>query len=369
MIKVAFVVKTLKPYRIPFFHLLQKNQEINSVFIFDKPPEDYEKLLLLQNPIIYKTLRAFKLPSKLFLQKRYIRYFPLNLLNILNKFKPVIVFSPEYSIHTLQIVLYKYFYKTKIVIWSSLTKNDERISLPFQSNYRDFLRKRADAFVCYSHHSKEYLKSKNISEDKIFLVENCTDVNYYLENYNRQSRKNSIKYFNLLYVGALEEEKGILDLFEALELLKEYRWNLTIAGKGNLKGVLFELAEKKFKSRINFTGEVKRNELLKIYSESDILVFPSHSDVWGHVIDEAMASGCCVIASDQTISALELIVQDKNGILYKAKEIDALKNELVKLFKHPNLINELGKEAHLTMLKHNESASIQGIKKAINYVF
>ena len=237
-----------------------------------------------------------------------------------------------------------------------------------QKKIRRFLRRNADAFVCYSRSSKEYLKLNKVEEDKIFLVENCTDVNYFFNNNFRKSNNISNATIELLYVGVLEKEKGIIDLFETLELLLDYNWNFKIAGNGKLKQFLSDYSNKRLNSRVTFLGEVTRENLIQIYSNSDILIFPSHSDVWGHVIDEAMACGCCVIASDSTIAALELIQNNINGILFRTGDINELKVKLLRIFQNPGLIFQLGQEAHITMSKHNEIYSAQGIKKAIEYV-
>ena len=43
--------------------------------------------------------------------------------------------------------------------------------------------------------------------------------------------------------------------------------------------------------RVSFKGEVRESELLRLYKESDIFLFPSHKQTWGLAVFEAMASG------------------------------------------------------------------------------
>lgn len=59
----------------------------------------------------------------------------------------------------------------------------------------------------------------------------------------------------------------------------------------------------------------KKEELLEYYKASDIFAHPTSYDVWGLVINEAMACGLPVVASDTCIAALELVEQGKNGFI------------------------------------------------------
>ena len=58
-----------------------------------------------------------------------------------------------------------------------------------------------------------------------------------------------------------------------------------------------------------------KNELTRYYQASDVFVFPTREDIWGLVVNEAMANGLPVISSDKSLAATEMIEDGVNGIL------------------------------------------------------
>lgn len=57
------------------------------------------------------------------------------------------------------------------------------------------------------------------------------------------------------------------------------------------------------------------DELLEYYRAADLFVHPTSYDVWGLVINEAMACGLPVIATDTCVAGLELIKNGENGFI------------------------------------------------------
>ena len=78
--------------------------------------------------------------------------------------------------------------------------------------------------------------------------------------------------------------------------------------------------------RIRFIDFVLPEEVLKYYQACDLFVLPSETDVWGLVLNEAMANGLPVIASDRVVAALSL-VRD-NGFIFKVYDVDELSRDI-----------------------------------------
>ena len=66
--------------------------------------------------------------------------------------------------------------------------------------------------------------------------------------------------------------------------------------------------------RVSFKGEVDESELLRLYKESDIFLFPSNKQTWGLAVFEAMASGLPVIVS-RSAGASEVLTDYQNTLL------------------------------------------------------
>ena len=101
----------------------------------------------------------------------------------------------------------------------------------------------------------------------------------------------------LLYVGQLEEHKGVRFLLHALESCPfPFDWRLDIAGEGSLAPEVQEAAARN--PRVRYHGFVGRGQLEELYQKADTVVVPSLTlENAPVVIQEAYAEGVPVIAS------------------------------------------------------------------------
>lgn len=74
---------------------------------------------------------------------------------------------------------------------------------------------------------------------------------------------------------------------------------------------------------VHFIGFKNKSDLHEYYKASDLFVLPTREDIWGLVINEAMACGLPVITTDKCVAGLEL-VDGKNGSIIPANNSDAL---------------------------------------------
>lgn len=66
---------------------------------------------------------------------------------------------------------------------------------------------------------------------------------------------------------------------------------------------------------IHFEGFKTKEELKKYYKAADLFVLPTREDIWGLVVNEAMAYGLPVITTDRCNAGLELIEEGVNGYI------------------------------------------------------
>lgn len=86
----------------------------------------------------------------------------------------------------------------------------------------------------------------------------------------------------------------------------------------------------------------KKEELFDYYKASDIFVHPTSYDVWGLVVNEAMACGLPVVVSDHCIAGLELIRNGKNGYLVPMGAEDDLCKKAMEIMVNNQLRCEMG---------------------------
>ena len=110
---------------------------------------------------------------------------------------------------------------------------------------------------------------------------------------------------NILFLSRVHVKKGINFLIEAASQLKNELegYTITIAGPGE-ESYVSEL--KQMASRLGvadmfrFIGPVFGDEKWKLYQEADVFVLPTHSENFGIVVAEALASGVPVITTTGT---------------------------------------------------------------------
>ena len=94
-----------------------------------------------------------------------------------------------------------------------------------------------------------------------------------------------------------------------------------------------------------------KQELLQYYKAADFFVLPTREDVWGLVINEAMACGLPVITTNRCGAGLELIQSGQNGYIVKTDDENELANYLNKMLDSEDLA-EMGNNALRTMKKY-----------------
>jgi glycosyltransferase involved in cell wall biosynthesis len=136
----------------------------------------------------------------------------------------------------------------------------------------------------------------------------------------------------VLYVGRLEDYKGVQVLLSAFAraVAEEKDLRLAIAGDGSLRSRVEALAADA-DCRVTYLGRLSGDDVPRAYLAADLLVLPSLSESWGLAINEAMACGLPVIASDQVGCADDLVRQGETGLVVgagRAAELTAAMRQL-----------------------------------------
>jgi glycosyltransferase involved in cell wall biosynthesis len=166
----------------------------------------------------------------------------------------------------------------------------------------------------------------------------------------------------LLFVGRLRDEKGVLVMLEALDLLRnpggssrqreQPCLHLHVFGSGE-KAFLAEvetfLREKHLEDAVTLHGMVSQDELIHYYDSSDVLLVPSlWREPFGLVIAEAMARGLPVIASN-TGGPAEILEHEVNGLLIEPGDARALAGAIAALLASPRKRARLAGAARRTV--------------------
>lgn len=107
-------------------------------------------------------------------------------------------------------------------------------------------------------------------------------------------------FFQLLFVGALEKNKGTEVALMAFKLLTaRYPGELVVIGDGSEAGKLLQLStELGLDQSVHFEGWRNREEIKAYYEKAHFIILPSQGEGWPKVISEAMTFGVVPIVSD-----------------------------------------------------------------------
>jgi glycosyltransferase involved in cell wall biosynthesis len=131
----------------------------------------------------------------------------------------------------------------------------------------------------------------------------------------------------ILFCGRLARQKRPDLLLDAFQTIADERpdWDVAFAGVGPLADTLRTQQSPRLGSRIHWLGFIDDQAHLKaLYHASDVLVLPSDWEPWAVVINEALAVGLAVVASDTVGAAAELIRDRVNGRVFPHGDRDAL---------------------------------------------
>jgi glycosyltransferase involved in cell wall biosynthesis len=169
-------------------------------------------------------------------------------------------------------------------------------------NYGLNILKNASEIIFISPIYKErFLKNETIQgcledfKDKCHVIPNGIDA-FWIENI--QNRKMTFNNpVELLYVGNFTLNKNVIRLIKAVEILNsnEVKCNLKIIGS---KGKEHNKVLKRIKTKdyLTYLGEIRdKNELKKIFRNSDIFTMPSKSETFGLVYVEAISQGLPIL--------------------------------------------------------------------------
>jgi glycosyltransferase involved in cell wall biosynthesis len=172
---------------------------------------------------------------------------------------------------------------------------------------------RADSVICVSEYEKRLVESDFEVAAKTVKIPNGINLKEFKD--LRQPEKNSNRKTGgekiLLYVGRLEEYKGVQYIIQSLSELQNFR--LRIVGKGPYEDELRDMV-KSFgvEGRIEWLKDLSRKELLECYADADIFLMLSSHEAYGITVAEALAAGIpCIVAKG---SALEEFVDGINCI-------------------------------------------------------
>ncbi|HMI02659.1 MAG TPA: glycosyltransferase family 4 protein [Pedobacter sp.] len=166
----------------------------------------------------------------------------------------------------------------------------------------------------------------------------------------------------ILFAGkftAVKNPEMLLKAFAGLQLTNTH---LLMVGDGPLAANLRSIYQHE---KIHFLPFQNQSNMPAVYQSCDLFCMPSKSDSWGLAINEAMAAGKAILASDMVGCCADL-VKPANGMIFQSNNISDLKQRLVKLTHSKAKLTQQGQSSKVIIQKWNFETQVKGILSALS---
>ena len=229
------------------------------------------------------------------------------------------------------------------VLWSGSTSGEPNWRRRLARRPVQWLVRSADAWLAYGSRAQDYLESLGAAPERIFRAYNAVETDLF-DNQSRMtdSAREHVRErfgirtpFLVLYCGQLIERKGLADLLPAFARAEQAGVNasLLVVGSGSKEQTFRRLAQREgVADRTVFAGFVPRGELPRLYGSADLMALPSREEVWGLVVNEALACGTPVLATASVGAAADLLENGVNGYVVPPGAVESLTGALQRHF-------------------------------------
>ncbi len=372
--RLVILTEIIAPYRIPVFNALAEREEVDLhvIFLSETDPglrqwEVYRDEIRFS----YEVLKSFR---------RRIGRFNL-LVNrgveaALRVRDAEIVLGGGYSYPAAwQALRWARKHGVPFLLWSESNVLDARANFWWvEATKRRFIRA-CQGFVVPGTSAAEYLSIFAIPAAKVFVAPNAVDVERFAKGADEARRdpdrraRLGLPQRYLLCVGRFVREKGVFDLLSAYATLPpETREavGLVFAGDGPERAELLRRSRQIDPGQVIFPGFLQRDELPAYYALADGFVFPTHSDPWGLVVNEAMACGLPVIATGVAGCVADMLQDGKNGSVIAPMEPESLLLAMQALLRSPELREQMRRRSLETSSRFTPQAWAEGIVRAVS---
>lgn len=319
-IRVLIFTNILPPYRIPLYNRLAED-----------PLLDVTTVLLAENEANRKWKLDNRLPFVHLLTGRSLYFWrweiPVHVnygvTSLLRSIDPDVVViggwdQPAYWVATRWATRMR----VPVVLQNESTLLSATRTRGIWLRLKRWMVQSSTAYMAYGTKAKEYLLFLGAEPARIHVGLNTVDVEWFAaEAMKFQASDDAATRdarLRVLYVGQLIPRKAVDLLLRAVARADPTgsRIRLVIVGSGPDEERLRRLIHRLGLKNVAMEGFKQPLELPRYYAWADVLVLPSVREVWGLVVNEALASGVYVICSDRVGAGFDLITPAWNGEVF-----------------------------------------------------
>ena len=226
----------------------------------------------------------------------------LGVARLLARHDPDVVFFSSWGPLTWEPVSWAKLARRGTLMWAESTTTSGLARGIVSNAFRRTVTRMVDSFVTNGSLATAYLRELGVPDERIVT----SRLPSALTGSPVRSAEPAAPAY--VFVGRLIPRKRPADALRAFREVAGTRptATLTFVGDGPLEAELREQA-RDLGSAVIFRGRLEGGALADSLASADVLVLPAAREVWGLVVNEALASGLYVVASDEVGSAHDLV--------------------------------------------------------------
>lgn len=342
--KVLYLTNIPSPYRVDFFNELGKYCDLTVLYERNNA-KDRDKKWKASCPLNYKEifLKGINIGKDTAINPEVIKY--------LERFKDGVIVIGGFSTPTGMLSIeYLRIRNFQFII------NADGGMVKSESRFKYFLKKHfissASAWLSTSKITDDYFlaygaKKENIYRypfTSLFANEIMDRVLSFDEKTEIRKRLGINGSQVVLAVGRFIPLKNYDLLLSAWSKI-DSESTLCIVGSGPEKEKYQNIVNDLKLNNVKIIDFKQKNELKDYYMCADIFVHPTETDVWGLVINEAMAHGLPIITTDGCVAGLELVKNNDNGFIIPVNNIDIISDSVNELLRNRELKISMGQRS------------------------
>ena len=195
--------------------------------------------------------------------------------------------------------------------------------------------KKAHYHIVASSFSAESVRYNGFKNQSIFRIPYGVNRNDFM------SSKKDYDKLNLLFVGEVNQRKGIRQILDSAKVIASKDIVYHIVGTG---AEYHQDLYKPYDKYVNFYGRVPFELLQDLFSKSSIFIFPSMGEGFGLVVLEALSAGLPVIVS-KNCCGTDIIKDGYNGFVIEAGDTKELINKINWFIENKEKLPEMSRNA------------------------
>jgi hypothetical protein len=375
--RVAFLTNFVSPYRLPVFQRLAKTPGwefrilVNTAQEFDRSWQVQTGGLDVVHSKGLVWRRKIISPKPVRFEQIVELHVPTRLYSDLRKFRPDVVISCELGPRSLIAAAYCKRHRIPLVLWSyqgrvSRTQGTRRTWL------RRWLLRQAAMIVGMGTQAREVLQAWGAPADRIVDAFNAADYDTLLrrlevtavhESTAQRKREVVGPHKMALVLGRMVPLKGtpfLLQAWRQVDPKIRENWRLVFVGEGPYR----PMVERAAPEGVIYAGKSPAEEVVEWYLGCDLYIFPSMGDVWGLVVNEAMACGAPTLCSVHAACCDDMIRHGENGLVFDPTQEQAAVAALEDALCRDDL-PQLGRAGQAEIGRFNLDQLADGFRKAV----